>query len=275
MKLYKKDYINLNTSREIVNGLTGSISITYAEREYVENTTNYSFVKNSSVDYTPNIPFSGGSESELIPSKALIADISLVFIPFQKYISRPDIKYVLGSKYPELSANIKFSNDGLLGTDANFFNLGGAITDDMDVGLLGTFSYRISGGKFFGEHSGNFADYHHFNGNQTIISSFADARFELLEYYTYSTKNRYFSAAASHSFGGFFLNKIPLIRKLKLNEVVSARYLKSGELDDHYEIGFGIEKLNFFRIDVVRSIKGNGDVSTGIVFGIKGLFGPE
>jgi len=54
-----------------------------------------------------------------------------------------------------------------------------------------------------------------------------------------------------------------------------ARYLNAGDFDEHFEFGIGIEKLNIFRIDLVTSIKDNGDISTGIVFGIKGLFGPE
>jgi len=275
MKLYKKDYLTISSSRELINGLTGGINITYAQREYVENTTDYSFINSGSVDYTSNVPFTGVSEPELIKNTALITDISLAFVPFQEYISRPDIKYILGSKYPEFSLNMKFANSELLGTDADFFSLSAMIKDDMDVGLLGTFSYWISGGKFIGSHTGFFADYQHFNGNQTIISSFADSRFDLLEYYKYSTNDKYFSIATSHSFGGFLLNKIPLIRKLKLNEVISARYLNAGDFDEHFEFGIGIEKLNIFRIDLVTSIKDNGDISTGIVFGIKGLFGPE
>ena len=77
----------------------------------------------------------------------------------------------------------------------------------------------------------------------------------------------------SHSLGGFVLNKIPLLRKLKLNEVVSARYLKVHNFEDHIEVGIGIEKLNFFRVDFIASINENGSIKTGVVIGLKGALG--
>jgi hypothetical protein len=116
-------------------------------------------------------------------------------------------------------------------------------------------------------------DFAHFNGNQTFLSGFEQKRFDLLPYYTYSTADEYFQLFTEHEFGGFILNKIPLLRKLKLNEIAGFRYLRVPGNNDHFETSFGFEKLRVFRADFVLSFDNNGKTHTGFVFGIKGLIG--
>src|SRR6185369_4265374 len=114
----------------------------------------------------------------------------------------------------------------------------------------------------------------HFNGNQTFISGFGLTDFKLLNYYQYSTTDPFIEAHAEQNFGGFILNKIPVIRKLKLNEIAGFHYLhpEHSVLKNYYEFSFGIEKLNVFRIDFVTSFADGKKASTGFVFGIKGVF---
>ncbi len=118
-----------------------------------------------------------------------------------------------------------------------------------------------------------FIDWNHFNGNQTLFSSFELRRFDLLEYYKYSTNNEYIHLFAEHEFGGFILNKVPLLRKLKLNEVAGLRFLHVPGVVDYYETSFGLEKLGFIRADVVFSFDGSGSTSTGFVIGLKRQIG--
>jgi uncharacterized protein DUF5686/carboxypeptidase-like protein len=275
MKLYLKEYMSVYAGMEITNGITGNVKFTYANREPVKNTTTYSFADNTSRDYTSNIPVNENTnETSFSKNTSFITELNFKFIPGQKYISRPDIKYTLGSKYPELGLKSLTALNGFLNTDAEFFFLSGYIRDDIDVGLLGNFSYKIEGGGFVNSSPDYFTDYRHFNGNLTFISSFSESRFDLLDYYESSTNDSYFMATTSHSLGGFILNKIPLIRKLKLSEVVSARYLNTTGMGNYFEIGIGVEKLGIFRIDFVSSINDDGKISTGVVLGIKGILGP-
>jgi hypothetical protein len=116
-------------------------------------------------------------------------------------------------------------------------------------------------------------DLAHFNGNRTILSDFVRERFDLLDYYAYSTDAPFLAAYAEHNFGGLILNKIPLIRKLKLTEIAGARFLTVEGMDDHLELSFGLEKLGVFRADFVLSLDEKGVTNTGFVIGIKGGFG--
>ena len=115
-------------------------------------------------------------------------------------------------------------------------------------------------------------DVRHFNSNQTFLSSFRLNEFKLLEYYRYSTADPYFEGHAEQNLGGFILNKIPLVRKLKLNEIAGVHYLHTDQLNKYLELSFGVEKLNFFRVDFVASFADGKRVSTGVIVGLKGIF---
>jgi hypothetical protein len=66
-----------------------------------------------------------------------------------------------------------------------------------------------------------------------------------LDYYTHSTAGQFVEAHVSHNFSGFIFNKIPLIRKLKLQELVGFNYLKTPNLGHYNEWYAGLQWLNF------------------------------
>ena len=61
-----------------------------------------------------------------------------------------------------------------------------------------------------------------------------------LDFYKFNTADKYFEAHLEHNCSGFFSNKIPLIRKLKLQELVGINYLASKELTNYREFYFGL-----------------------------------
>lgn len=104
-------------------------------------------------------------------------------------------------------------------------------------------------------------------GNETYI--FDLYAFNGLNYFEFAN-DKYASLTLSHHFNGLFLNKIPLMRKLKWREVVGAKGI-IGSLDDkhkeilvfpnylktltgrpYYEASLGIENIfKIFRVDAV------------------------
>jgi hypothetical protein len=89
-----------------------------------------------------------------------------------------------------------------------------------------------------------YPDYSQFSGNEGFFYRGGLSSFLLLNYYTYSTRTGYFEAHMEHNFSGFITNKIPGIRKLKLQEIVHLNYLTTPELNNYYELGFGLQYLN-------------------------------
>ncbi|HCN82990.1 MAG TPA: hypothetical protein DIT07_05120, partial [Sphingobacteriaceae bacterium] len=91
--------------------------------------------------------------------------------------------------------------------------------------------------------------------------------FILLDYYLYSTDDKYLEAHLEHNFSGFILNKFPLIRKLKLQEIVGVNYLSTPALKNYNELYFGLKYLNFRGIYGV-SFNNKQQIQSGFRFAI-------
>jgi len=126
----------------------------------------------------------------------------------------------------------------------------------------------VAAGTFINHHSMSFIDFKHFQGNQTIIGAHYNSGFQLLPYYDYSTNEGWMEAHYEHHFGGFIFNKIPLIKKLNLQEVGGVHLLLTNDIR-YIEVDAGIEHLfKILRIDFVTSFGNNGKLDAGFLIGL-------
>jgi hypothetical protein len=272
MKLYQKDFLKLSYNSELANGIYLRSFIEYSDRSPLMNTSDFVLfpgVKNYRV-YTSNDPLHPAQDSVFSfgHDQSLELRVNLRLRYKQKYITRPDDKWVQGSKYPTLHIEYRKGINALLGSDVNYDLLKLSITDRMNFGLIGKATYLVSAGKFLNNKKMELMDYAHFSGNKTILSNFDFSDFQMLDYYTWSTNNYFVEAHYEHDFGGFILNKLPLLRKLKVNELAGAHYLHTDVLSNYVEIFAGVEKLNLVRIDFVMGFS-NYTTMTGIRLGLK------
>jgi hypothetical protein len=275
MKLYRNMYIRTEARYEIMNGLRLTGYADFAQREAVVNTTDYTLVDKNGRDYSSNDPFDASNNNLAFAQNqnlkfGLIARIR----PGQEYINRPDMTYILGSKWPTFTLRYEKGTPGIDGHedfDADYDRYEAGVTDELNAGMLGRFTYRLAAGEFLNDDNVYQMDVKHFNGNQTVFTNFMSDRYDILDYYTFSTTGLYTTVHLEHNFGGFIFNKFPGIRKLKLSEIAGFRYLYTEDLGEHYEVAFGVEKLNFLRLDVVMAFGDDRKPVTGIVIGIRGL----
>ncbi len=255
MKLYGKNFWEGQYRSELTNGIMLTTNLIYEDRSELPNTSNYSFRDVDKRDFTPNRPDNLGTASTAFPDhQALKMSIQMRFIFDQKYISRPHRKIIYETKLPVIFAKLTRGFD-LLGSDVNYNEIKFWINDRWDLGLVGKSQIQVETGFFFGEDELQFPDFIHFDGNRTYFAQYNINRFQLLDYYLFSTNDKYFAGHMEHHFNGFLFNKIPLLRKLKLQGVASLHYLKIPELDSYMELGFGIEHIfKVARIDFFTSV---------------------
>lgn len=255
-KYYEQTFASLSFEREIFNGLRGYFSVGYADRSPLNNNSDYSFFKRDRI-FTSNDPLNATQEGSLsfTEHKVLEFDLKFRLRIGSKYMLYPGKKFNMGSKFPDIWLQYKHKRyfDAQY-DDLHFIGLS-IEEDDVSLGLLGYSAFRARLGSYMktGENI-PFTDYKHFDGTQIPFLSVNDYlnHFLLLPYYAYSTNEDYLSLHWQHSFDGFILDKIPLIRKLGWSITTTAAYLKSGQLDDYFEWSVGLDNIGFKAIRNIR-----------------------
>jgi hypothetical protein len=269
-KLYRRDGGQLGYEAEVVNGLKLQGTLSYYDRRELENTTIELWRDRPGVAFTPNGPVNEESPNgtSFGQNQSLAFELNASFRPGQRYITRPDGKINLGSKYPTFEGTWRQGVRGVLGSDVRYTLLQASIRQSIGMGLLGNSTYRVAAGGFLGSPQLSFMDFRHFSGNRTYLASDFN-QFQLLDYYRFSTRRGFVEAHYNHHFNGFFLNKIPLLRQLKWQEVASLNYLTTEQAGHYVEIGVGVEHIfKLLRVDFYTGLQSGRRVGTGLRLGV-------
>ena len=253
-----------------LNGLTLRATASYFDRHELENTTDRLAVDVKGRAFTSNQPIAAElpDGTGFGRSRATTLSLNVDYRPGTRYINRPDGKFNLGSKYPTFSVGFRQGLGGVLGSDVQYTLLQGGIRQGITLGLLGRISYRVVVGGFLNSPADlPFMDYHHFAGNRIVLAADFE-QFQLLDYYQYSTRHSYVEGHYNHHFNGFIFNKVPLLRKLKWQEVFSLNYLHTAQAGHYVELGAGIEHiLKVGRVDFYTALQSGQRVGTGVRIG--------
>ncbi|MCC7302675.1 MAG: carboxypeptidase-like regulatory domain-containing protein [Bacteroidia bacterium] len=269
-RFFSKSFILIEHDMEIINGLYFRVGGEYAWKQPLYNTSFYHWINYEEREYAGNNPLNPSSElTAVFPShRAFYADVNVRLRFGQKYITRPGRKIVTGSKWPAFVIAYRKAVAGIGGSEPDFDLLKISIHDEIKLKLLGSLTYMITAGTFLSGRTIYFTDRQHFAGNQTLYSTFALTRYNLLDYYSYSTLSEFLEVHAEHRFGGFIVNKLPLMRRLKLSDIAGVHFLSTKQLPNYLEAFFGLEKLGVVRADFVMGFEPDRKPVTGFRFGI-------
>lgn len=132
----------------------------------------------------------------------------------------------LGSNWPEINFNITKGFNGFLGSNVDYWKLHMNYYHKFNINPFGYARLIIDAGKLFGKIPYPLLQLH--EGNETY--AFDRYAFNMMNYYEFAS-DQYASLYLEHHFQGFFLNRFPLIRKLKWREVVTGKVLV-GSIND-------------------------------------------
>ncbi|CAN5665739.1 DUF5686 family protein [soil metagenome] len=180
-------------------------------------------------------------------------------------VGRKSTRIALGSLYPITEVTYTAGLKDVLGSDLLYHKLRINITDNLYWGNFGYTGYEIEAGKIWGTIPYPLLEVH--KGNETY--TYSNGLYNQMNYFEF-VSDEFASASAVHHFGGLFFDRFPLLRKLKLREVVEAKVLM-GRVGDrnrnimvdqttfnslekpYVEGGIGIENiLKFGRIDLIK-----------------------
>ncbi len=266
LKIFEKQFVRFETSRELFNGLFAEVNSEFAHRIPLRNTSFLRWNNKSSREFSSNNPFAvSDTVMAFEQHNALAATLDVKYNIAQKYISRPDAKFIEESRFPQLTASVTHA----FLVDARYTKLSAGFNHKIKLGMAGELFYQARYAWFANTKKIFAPDMQHFKGNQTFFSSFPSDGFNVLAYYNYSTVKPSLAVHAEHHFQKFITNKIPLFRKLKLDEVIGFHYLHVNGLPEHFEFSAGFERLGLLRVDYVQSFTGSKKPVHAIRFGLK------
>ncbi len=246
---YRRSGIRL--FRQLPKGLGPEIEI---QRQYMEPLFDFS--------YPPMLENQGRDTSDFVTTELRVA---LQFARDEQFVQRDNRRISMGGRrWPVLRAEYSLGLNNVLGSDFSYQKVKFSARQQLSLGVLGTSQYILEGGCIFSQlpyallevHLGNTSPFYYRHGFNTMN------RAEFVS-------DRYASLRYAHSFEGFFLNRIPLLRRLDWRLITSANVLYGGvraenrapqapddqvtptfrhlnERTPFAEVGYGVE--NIFRL---------------------------
>jgi hypothetical protein len=147
----------------------------------------------------------------------------LRWAPHEKFYQGKLYRTPIPDRYPIFTLNYAQGIKGLAGGDYNYQNVTGNITKRFYVSQLGFTDVSTEGGYLFGQVPFPLLDIHH--ANQSY--AFQLYSYNLMNFQEF-VSDHYASITIDHNFNGFLFNRVPLLKKLKLREIIDFKALWGG-----------------------------------------------
>ncbi|WP_341906839.1 DUF5686 family protein [Fluviicola taffensis] len=154
--------------------------------------------------------------------------LTLRWAPNEKFYQGKTYRIPISYKNPIFTVRYTQGMKGFLGGDYNYQNLTLNCSKRFYFSQLGYTDVVVEGGKIFGRIPFPLLAIH--RANQTY--SYQLQSYNLMNFLEF-VSDQYVSVSIDHSFNGFFLNKIPLIKKLKWREAISLKVLYGSVSNDN------------------------------------------
>ena len=250
LKIYQKDYANVEYRNRLSEKVTIRVNLEYAERMSLKNLETFKpWIDVKDRSFSSNTPENTElANTDFDKHKTFLTEGEIIWRPFAKKRKFNDREYTINTGNPIFRLK---STNGLL-AESQFSRLQGSYEQFFDLEKLGNLHVLTNYGGFI-QKPNYFIDYRHFNGNQTILRSFRFDAFRNLDYYLHSTTGNYLEVFAQHDFNHFLLTQITPLRIYGLKESIFANYLKvPNQQFEYVEVGYGLSGIGkLFGLEVV------------------------
>ncbi len=191
-----------------------------AKKEWRKGLHNELKLSSTKIQSSPFVPFVN-SEGATIPSiKSSEIMLGLRYAPGEEIVQDRYERNILSNFKPTFNIKLTKGFKGILGSEFDYFKFHAGLYDKLNINPIGFSKYYIQVGKIWGDVPFPLLKIH--EGNETY--SYDIYAFNLMNYQEF-VSDTYASVFWEHHFAGFFLNKVPLFRKLKWREIVGTRLL--------------------------------------------------
>lgn len=243
------NHLTLGYDREVKNGVFINSSLRYARHNPVTDLQYPDYVDSFIVGLQSELPENQSLELEPIdfePYTKILLDFDFAFRFRQKYRTTAIRKIILGSKYPKLNVNFRLGIPGVLNSVSSFGYAEVRVHDRMKFGSYGQSRYNVQAGSFLWDNAVQIVDERFIVGSDYFWYNNPMQAFQLMGP-SLSTTQPFLEYHYRHLFDGALMNKIPLLRRLRLCTTLGSNGLWLADQNfRHLETYAGIEKK--FRI---------------------------
>lgn len=254
-------------------------------QEWKRGYSNQITVSSANIFSGPLVPFVD-PQGNLVPSiRTGEIKLNSRYAPKETVVQDGFERNTFGTFDPVLNIGITSGIKGFLGGDYSYTKVDLNFSNKMALNPIGFMNYYFQAGKIWGNVPYPLMKIH--EGNESY--AFDLYAFNLMDYQEF-VSDTYASLFLEHHFQGFFLNKIPLFRRLKWREIVGMRTLfgsydpakhtdlvfptgmKGLKSMPYTEFSAGIENiLKIIRVDAVWRYNYNDTqkVKLGIMFSLQ------
>ncbi|MBI2968944.1 MAG: carboxypeptidase-like regulatory domain-containing protein [Bacteroidetes bacterium] len=206
------------------------------------------------------------------------------FAKDERYIEGEFERMSVGTTKPVLQVQYTLGVKDIFNSEYEYHKVVAQLKHRIQIGSFGYNDYILEAGRIFSREPIPYPLLELHKGNET--RAYDDYAFNMMNYYEFAS-DEYFSVASTQHFEGFFLDKFPILRRLRLREVASAKGVIGNLNVEHsqaipfpstlsnvnkpyFEAGIGVENiLRVLRIDLLwrLSYLDHPDIS---VWGIRG-----
>jgi hypothetical protein len=154
--------------------------------------------------------------------------VNLRYAPFEKFYQGKLYRTPIIDKYPIINLRYTAGLKGVLDGQYNYQNITASIDKRFYLSWLGFSDVSVEGGYIFGKVPFPLLTIH--RANQTYAYQLMS--YNLMNFLEF-VSDHYASINVDHNFNGFFFNKIPLLKRLKLREVASIKVLYGALRDEN------------------------------------------
>jgi len=149
--------------------------------------------------------------------------LDLRYAPHERFYQGKTFRERLIEKYPVFNINYAAGVKGLFGGEYNYHSIIASIDKRFYLSQFGRSDVRLEGGYINGKVPFPLLDIHRANQSYAY-QTYAYNMMNFMEF----VSDHYVSLNIDHNFNGLFVNRIPLLKKLKLREYITFKGLYGG-----------------------------------------------
>lgn len=179
------------------------------------------------------------------------AALSLRYAKDEIFVINDNERLSLGlGRWPAFNFDYTYGMKGVLGSDFEYHKVKFGIEKYQKMGLLGVSRFRMNAGYIFGNLP--YTLLYNTIGNQTPF--YVTFAYNMMDFFEFSN-DKYVELRYRHSFEGFLLNAVPLMKKLKWRFIGSANMMYGGISNDNLNMtknnvnALGETQYAFYRMD--------------------------